>query len=135
MKNTLYAVAAATSIAAMPAANAVDFDVQITNLSNAIYFTPFLGGMIADRFLGFRRSVFIGGLLMAAGHLLMTVESEWPFFFALALLIAGNGFFEVFDLLRILLNLVVAAGDGFAILVFLVLPSRNDPGGYDHQDK
>lgn len=42
MKNTLYAVAAATSFAAMPAANAVDFDVQITNLSNAIYFTPFL---------------------------------------------------------------------------------------------
>ncbi len=42
MKNTLYAVVAATSIAAMPAANAVDFDVQITNLSNAIYFTPFL---------------------------------------------------------------------------------------------
>ena len=42
MKSTLYAVAAATSIAAMPAANAVDFDVEITNLSNAIYFTPFL---------------------------------------------------------------------------------------------
>jgi hypothetical protein len=42
MKNTLYAVAAATSIAAMPTANAVDFDVRITNLSNAIYFTPFL---------------------------------------------------------------------------------------------
>ena len=42
MKKPLLAVAAVTSIAAMPAANAVDFDVQITNLSNAIYFTPFL---------------------------------------------------------------------------------------------
>jgi hypothetical protein len=42
MRNTLYAVAAATSLGSIPAANAVDFDVQITNLSNAIYFTPFL---------------------------------------------------------------------------------------------
>ncbi len=32
-----------------------------------VYFTPFLGGMIADRFIGFRRAIFIGGLLMAAG--------------------------------------------------------------------
>lgn len=42
MKDTLYAAVLATSFAAMPAANATDFDVQITNLSNAIYFTPFL---------------------------------------------------------------------------------------------
>lgn len=42
MKNTLYAAVLASSFAAMPAANATDFDVQITNLSNAIYFTPFL---------------------------------------------------------------------------------------------
>jgi len=42
MKDTLYATVLATSFAAVPAANATDFDVQITNLSNAIYFTPFL---------------------------------------------------------------------------------------------
>ncbi|MCR9295115.1 MAG: peptide MFS transporter [bacterium] len=59
-----------------------------------VYMTPFIGGMLADRILGQRLAVIIGGLLMAAGHLLMTVESEWPFFFALALLIAGNGFFK-----------------------------------------
>lgn len=59
-----------------------------------VYMTPFFGGLLADRLLGQRRAVIIGGLLMAAGHLLMTVESEWPFFFALALLIAGNGFFK-----------------------------------------
>jgi len=39
-------------------------------------------------------AVVIGGVLMAAGHLLMTVESEWPFYFALALLICGNGMFK-----------------------------------------
>jgi len=59
-----------------------------------VYMTPFFGGLIADRLLGPRRAVIIGGLLMAAGHLLMGVESTWPFFTALALLIVGNGFFK-----------------------------------------
>ena len=59
-----------------------------------VYMTPFIGGMIADRILGQRKAIVIGGLLMSAGHLLMTIESEWPFFFALALLITGNGFFK-----------------------------------------
>ncbi|NRA94869.1 MAG: hypothetical protein HRU14_01525 [Planctomycetes bacterium] len=59
-----------------------------------VYMTPFIGGMLADRVLGKRLAVVIGGVLMAAGHLMMTQESEWPFFFALALLICGNGFFK-----------------------------------------
>jgi POT family proton-dependent oligopeptide transporter len=59
-----------------------------------VYMTPFIGGMLADKVLGQRIAVVIGGTLMAAGHLLMTIESEWPFFFALALLIVGNGFFK-----------------------------------------
>ncbi len=59
-----------------------------------IYMTPFFGGMIADRMLGKRTAVVIGGLLMAAGHLLMMVQTELFFFCALGLLIAGNGFFK-----------------------------------------
>ena len=59
-----------------------------------VYATPFIGGMIADRLIGARRAVILGGLLMAAGHLLMTIEQETPFFVALALLICGNGFFK-----------------------------------------
>lgn len=59
-----------------------------------VYMTPFFGGMIADKLLGARASVIIGGLLMAAGHLLMTLEQDLPFFTALGLLIAGNGFFK-----------------------------------------
>lgn len=59
-----------------------------------VYMTPFFGGMIADRLLGARRAVVLGGCLMASGHLLMTVENELAFFTALALLIAGNGFFK-----------------------------------------
>ena len=59
-----------------------------------VYMTPFFGGMLADRLLGRRRAVVFGGLLMAAGHMLMMVEETTPFFVALALLIAGNGFFK-----------------------------------------
>jgi len=59
-----------------------------------VYATPFIGGMLADRLLGTRRAVVLGGLLMAAGHLLMTVQNEATFFTALALLICGNGFFK-----------------------------------------
>jgi POT family proton-dependent oligopeptide transporter len=59
-----------------------------------VYATPFIGGLLADRLLGARRAVILGGILMAGGHLLMTWEAEIPFFAALALLIVGNGFFK-----------------------------------------
>jgi POT family proton-dependent oligopeptide transporter len=59
-----------------------------------VYMTPFFGGMLADRVLGARRAVILGGLLMAAGHLMMTIENNWAFFTALSLLICGNGFFK-----------------------------------------
>ncbi len=59
-----------------------------------VYFTPFLGGMIADQFLGFRRSVFIGGLLMAAGYFSLGIRSIETFYLGLALLCLGNGLFK-----------------------------------------
>ncbi len=59
-----------------------------------VYATPFLGGILADRYLGCRHAVILGGALMAAGHLLMGVESAAPFYMALGLLIVGNGFFK-----------------------------------------
>jgi proton-dependent oligopeptide transporter, POT family len=59
-----------------------------------VYATPFLGGLLADRLLGARRAVVWGGLFMAAGHALMTVERAWAFYGALALLVCGNGFFK-----------------------------------------
>ena len=55
------------------------------------YFTPIFGGMIADRWLGKRRAVIIGGSIMAAGHFMMTFE---PLFYAaLATIAIGNGLF------------------------------------------
>lgn len=62
--------------------------------TSLVYMTPFFGGLLADRILGPRRAVILGGLLMAAGHLLMMADNRLAFFGALALLIAGNGFFK-----------------------------------------
>src|SRR5262245_35249196 len=56
------------------------------------YFTPILGGLIADRLLGQRRTVFIGGVLMAIGHFLMAFEAM--FLAALLMLILGIGAFK-----------------------------------------
>ena len=57
-----------------------------------VYFTPFFGGMLADRILGQRKTVVVGGILMAIGHFLMAVESM--FLVALLFLILGNGCFK-----------------------------------------
>ena len=59
-----------------------------------VYFTPFLGGLIADRYLGFRRSVFIGGIIMAAGYFALGVRSLPTFYIGLILLCLGNGLFK-----------------------------------------
>ncbi len=57
-----------------------------------VYATPFFGGIIADRWLGQRKTVLLGGSLMALGHFAMA--SEDSFFLALGLLILGNGAFK-----------------------------------------
>ena len=57
-----------------------------------VYFTPILGGLLADRVLGQRRTVVIGATLMAIGHFMMAVEQL--FLFALLFLILGNGCFK-----------------------------------------
>ena len=62
--------------------------------TSLVYAAPFIGGILADRLLGERKAVIFGGLLMAAGHLFMTIENSVTFFLALALLIVGNGFFK-----------------------------------------
>ncbi len=57
-----------------------------------VYLTPILGGLIADRWLGRRRTVALGAALMVAGHFIMA--SERFFLLALLLLILGNGAFK-----------------------------------------
>lgn len=71
-----------------------------------VYSSTFIGGMLADRLLGQRRAIYIGGSLMAlaqftlAGHALLVkggtpvASLNWLFFLGLGLLSAGNGFFK-----------------------------------------
>ncbi len=59
-----------------------------------VYFSPLLGGWLADRKLGYRRSVMIGGFFFMAGHLLLSIRSLPVVYAALACLVIGNGFFK-----------------------------------------
>ncbi|MBU3713545.1 MAG: peptide MFS transporter [Ferruginibacter sp.] len=59
-----------------------------------VYLTPFIGGLLADRIIGYRRSIILGGLMMAAGYFLLSVHNVTSFYVALLLIILGNGFFK-----------------------------------------
>jgi dipeptide/tripeptide permease len=59
-----------------------------------VYLTPFIGGLLADRLLGYRRSIIIGGLMMAAGYFMLAMHTIPSFYAALLLIILGNGFFK-----------------------------------------
>ncbi|PWU21191.1 MAG: MFS transporter [Bdellovibrio sp.] len=69
------------------------FSSQVYGLyTGFVYFTPLIGGALADQFWGQRRTVYAGAILMAIGHFLMAIESQ--FFVALLFLILGNGCFK-----------------------------------------
>ncbi|MBF8456444.1 peptide MFS transporter [Kaistella sp. G5-32] len=59
------------------------------------YLTPFIGGFLADRVLGYIKSIYLGGILMAAGYIGMGIFKDMTWFYSsLALIIIGNGFFK-----------------------------------------
>jgi POT family proton-dependent oligopeptide transporter len=59
-----------------------------------VYLTPIVGGWIADQWLGSRRSVVIGGFIIAAGHICLTLETVPTFYTGLGLIVLGTGFFK-----------------------------------------
>jgi POT family proton-dependent oligopeptide transporter len=59
-----------------------------------VYLTPFIGGLIADRYLGYLKSIFIGGTLMALGYLGLALPGDTAMYISLSLIIIGNGFFK-----------------------------------------
>lgn len=59
-----------------------------------VYLSPFIGGLMADRYLGYRRAVILGGGLLAAGYFTLALPGELAMYIALALIIIGNGFFK-----------------------------------------
>ena len=61
-----------------------------------VYITPIFGGLLADKFLGYRKAVVIGAFLMTLGHAAMALEVFYDFYLyvGLSFLIVGNGFFK-----------------------------------------
>lgn len=59
-----------------------------------VFLTPFIGGLLADRYFGYRRSIIAGGLMMGAGYCLMAVHSLPILYISMTLVIMGNGFFK-----------------------------------------
>ncbi|WBM75707.1 peptide MFS transporter [Saprospira grandis] len=59
-----------------------------------VYATPLIGGLLAERFMGYRKAIMWGVILIMIGHFLMAFEHEYIFLTALAMLILGNGFFK-----------------------------------------
>jgi len=60
-----------------------------------LYLTPIIGGQLADRYLGYRKAIIIGALIMTLGHASMAVESNKFFLYlGLFLLVIGTGFFK-----------------------------------------
>jgi proton-dependent oligopeptide transporter, POT family len=59
-----------------------------------VYASPLLGGWLADKFIGYRRAVLIGGLIFMLGYFMLAVHALAAVYTALVLLVIGNGFFK-----------------------------------------
>lgn len=59
-----------------------------------VYLAALPGGWIADRLLGAQRSVWVGGLIIAAGHFTLAIPSTAAFFVGLVLVVIGTGFLK-----------------------------------------
>lgn len=56
-----------------------------------VYVASIPGGWIADRFLGQKKSVLVGGILLVAGHGILSLQAMWSFYMGLSLIVAGVG--------------------------------------------
>ena len=82
-----------TAKGGMGLARAEGSDIVGTYLG-LVYLTPFLGGLIADRILGYRKSILIGGVLMSLGYFGLAIPGMTFFWLSVLLIIVGNGFFK-----------------------------------------
>ncbi|MGB0788393.1 MAG: peptide MFS transporter, partial [Marinirhabdus sp.] len=87
----LYLVAEATADnAGLGWANAKALSLYGT-YTMLVYVASIPGGWIADRFLGQKKSILVGGILLVAGHSILAVEQPWAFYTGLGLIISGVG--------------------------------------------
>ena len=59
-----------------------------------VYAVTFIGGLFADKILGYRKSLFWGGLLMIVGSVILAIDPKHFFFFGISFTIIGTGFFK-----------------------------------------
>lgn len=59
-----------------------------------VYLTPFIGGLLADRILGYRVAITLGGILMGLGYIGLSFATDILFYISLLFIIVGNGFFK-----------------------------------------
>jgi len=59
-----------------------------------VFLTPFLGGLLGDRYLGYSRSIILGGIMMGIGYCLMSIHNLTVLYISMTLVVAGNGFFK-----------------------------------------
>ena len=69
-------------------------NLQFGGYMALVYTMPLIGGWVADNYLGSRKSILLGGILMTLGHLSLAVPAELFFYLGLGFLISGNGFFK-----------------------------------------
>ena len=62
--------------------------------TSLVYATGMLGGFIADRLLGYQRSILLGGLLMALGMFTLLIDNLFAFLIGLSIIVVGNGLFK-----------------------------------------
>jgi POT family proton-dependent oligopeptide transporter len=65
-----------------------------SNYMMFVYATPLIGGWLADKFVGYRRAVLIGGAFFVLGYSLLGTGHLWAYYLALGALFVGNGFFK-----------------------------------------
>ena len=73
----------------------VAYDIYGTFIALA-YLTPFIGGLLADRLLGFRKSIIIGGTLMGIGYLMLAIPNNLTTFY-LAIFVMILGYYKNTD--------------------------------------
>ncbi|KGO90533.1 peptide MFS transporter [Flavobacterium suncheonense] len=59
-----------------------------------VFLTPFIGGLVADRYWGYKKSIIIGGIMMGTGYFMMGIHNLTMLYVAMTLVIVGNGFFK-----------------------------------------
>lgn len=62
--------------------------------NSLVYLTPIVGGIIADKLLGYRAAIILGGIVMALGEFTLLIEQEFAVYAGMSFIIMGNGLFK-----------------------------------------